>query len=371
MEKIFMKLNWFGLVMLFMSLYLMSQPQRADTIIAIVNEDVITYGELMSKAKEMLLSIENSGLPAERKEIEKQKALRNILENMVDEKLILQEAKRYNINISDKTVREKIEEELKDKGSDLDTGEVDISELMRSRLTLQELFQKKTTYSQDEKFRAVIDTFVSPMEIRHYYEKNLKKKYTREYKIKTRLITLYYKKHNGKDETILLANNIVQQLKTGADFGEMAKKYSDDRYAQDGGTWPRIAVEKTSDQDTENQQATEKKQATDTKEAEPQNTDEVWDFFGKSKGQDDALLKEVEVVAFALPQGGYSSPIPLESDIACQIVKIEAVQQGGLVSFLDVQDEIRQELRSKKVMSALSRMRDRLRACAFLWFAKN
>lgn len=364
-----MKMSWLGLLILMALLpLLIAQVQRADTIIAIVNEDAITYGELVQQAKPYLMAIENSDMAPERKILEQQKVLRSTLDNMIDERLILQEAKRYNINISDKTVREKMEEQqLQNQGAIVDSGEVDFSELMRSRLTLQELFQKKTSYSPNESFRAVIDTFVSPMEIRYYYEKNLQKEFSHEHKIKTRLITLFYSKNNGRQETLVLAREIVNQVRAGKDFGEMAKQYSNDRYAKEGGTWPRLMVDPKAKAETE----AGSPQTTSTEPPPSEEPQEVWGFFGKSKGQDDALLKEVEVVAFSLKAGEISDPIELDAGTACQIVKVEAVQPGGVTPFTEIQEQVRQKLRAQKIIAALTKMRDRLRTKAFIWFAKN
>ena len=58
---------------------------------------------------------------------------------------------------------------------------------------MQELFQQKAGYSQETKQRAAVDTYISPMEIKQYYKKNIKE-FTKESKIKTRIITLFYSK---------------------------------------------------------------------------------------------------------------------------------------------------------------------------------
>ena len=170
-----------------------AQEKRSDTIVAIVNDEIITYGELVSKIKESLRGIESSNLSRHHKELQKQRLLKIALRHLVDEKLTMQEAKRYNIKISEKTIKEQVEKELKGKGKLAETGEVDVAELMRARLTLQELFEKKAGYSKEEKRRAIIDTFVAPMEIREFYQKNLLV-FTKQSKIKTRIITLFYSK---------------------------------------------------------------------------------------------------------------------------------------------------------------------------------
>lgn len=310
-------------------------PQRSDSIVAIVNDEIITYGDLTRFLKVPLQEIEKSTAPRRQKELQKQQIMKLALRQMVDRKLTLQEAKKYNIQISEETIKEQIEKELKDRGEKLfDEGEVDLKELVKSRLSMQELFQQKAGYSQETKQRAAVDTYISPMEIKQYYKKNIKE-FTKESKIKTRIITLFYSKNGGQTQTLEKAEAIVKQLREGADFSEMAKLHSDDPYAKEGGSWPRI-------------------------EQEGKMT---WTFFGKGE----ALYKEVEDIAFSMQQGEISDPIPLEEEPYCQIIKIEEMQVGGVIDFQEAQESIRQKLRYEKVIDSLSRMRNRLREKSFIW----
>ena len=133
------------------------------------------------------------------------------------------------------------------------------------------------------------------------------------------------------------AEAIVKELREGADFAEMARLYSNDPYGKEGGTWPRIEKDG--------------------------KVEAVWDFFGKGE----ALYEEVEDIAFLLKEGEISDPIPVDSQLYCQIVKVETIQKGGIVAFSEAQESIRQKLRYEKVISALTRIKDRLRQKAFIW----
>lgn len=315
--------------------FLLAQEKRSDSIVAIVNDEIITYGELISKIKNSLQGIENSSLAANQKEYQKQQLMKIALRHLAEQKLVLQEAKRQNIKISDKTLKEQVDKELKEKGvQGTESEEIDLSDLIHSRMVLQELFQKKAGYSKEEKRRATIDTFVSPLEIRQYYEKNIRE-FTKESKIKTRIITLFYSKHGGKAQTLEKAQAIVKQLREGADFAELAKIHSNDPYSQEGGTWPRREKGK----------------------------EVVWDFFGKNE----ALYKEVDDIAFSMKKGEISDPIPLENEPYCQIIMIEDLQEGGVVPFSEAQDPIRQKIRYEKMVSALMAMKSRLKERAFVW----
>jgi parvulin-like peptidyl-prolyl isomerase len=321
---------WFGL-----NGGLLAQEQRADSIVAIVNDEIITYDEVMGKIKESIIGIQKSNLSPHQKEAQKNEIFKMAVRHLVDEKLTLQEAKRYNIKISEETIRQQLEKELTERGNKL-TGitEMDLTELIRNRLTLQELFQKKTGYSQEEKRRAAIDTFVSPSEMHEFYQKNIQQ-FSKPSKIKTRIITLFYFRHGGREQALANAKAIVQQLRESADFAEMARLHSHDPYAKEGGTWPRI----------------------------PKGDKMVWGFFGKGE----ALYEEVEDIAFSMKRGEISEPIPMDSRQYCQIVKIEDMQEGGTVPFEEVQEAIQQRLRYEKVVAALAVIRERLRERSFIW----
>jgi peptidyl-prolyl cis-trans isomerase C len=312
---------------------LIAQDFKSDSIVAIINDEIITYGEVLNKIKESFAGIENSNLSREQKEAKKQELFKITLRRLVDEKLTLQEAKRYNIKVSEETIKEHIQKEFAKEGKTIDMGEVDLTDLMRSRLTLQELFQKKSQYSREENRRATIDTYVAPSEIREFYKKNILQ-FTKENKIKTRIITLFYSKCGGREQCLAKAEALVKELRKGADFAEMARLYSHDPYAKEGGTWPRVEREEKA----------------------------VWDFFGKGE-----LYSEVDDIIFSINPGEISDPIPLDAQQYCHIVKVEEVQVGGVVPFAEVQDAIHQRLRNEKVIAAVTRMLYRLRQKAFLW----
>jgi peptidyl-prolyl cis-trans isomerase SurA len=319
----------------------MAQPKSAtwDNIAAIVNDEIITDGELVKLIKDGLEGIDNSNIPPYYKDIQKNRLRKWKLQEMVDQRLILQEAKRYNIKISEETIKQYIEKEFKDQGQTVDTGEVDLTELMRSRLTIQELFQKKMWSSREEKRRANIDTFVSPMEIFYHYQKHKDWKFRRAgKKVKTRIITLLYARNESRAQTLQKAEALVKELRKGADFAELARTYSNDPFAKDGGTWPRRKKEEG----------------------------EVWDFFEIFKS-DQPLHAEVRDIVVGMEKGAVSPPIPVDSENLCQIVKVEDIEEGKLIPFSEAQERIRYELRDQKVLVAYERMKERLRKRAFIW----
>ncbi|WP_372368725.1 peptidyl-prolyl cis-trans isomerase [Candidatus Uabimicrobium sp. HlEnr_7] len=311
-----------------------SQQQRSDTIVAIVNKDIITYGDVLKKVKSIIQSIEASGLPRKQKELRKAASMQAKLRDMVDTLLMQQEAKKYKLELPNReNIKKQVEKQLKKQKETRGLDEFALEDVFYSRELLRNLLQARSAYSQGGERRADIDTFVQPAEICQYYKDNLGK-YTKPPKIKTRIITLFYSKNDGREQTRAKAESIVRELRNEADFAEIAKLYSNDPYAESGGDWPRKL----------------------------KDNKEVWDFIGKGE-----LPKEVDDIAFSMSKGEISEPIMLDGESYCQIVKIEDMVEGGAVPFTEVQPEIRRRLQNEKIVSALKGMLTQLRRRSFLW----
>lgn len=85
-----------------------AQTTEVDKIVAVVNEDIITAHELNKRLKQVLVSIENAPLTPEEKVQARQQVQGDMMQEMVREKLVEQEVKRYNISVSDDEVNDAI-----------------------------------------------------------------------------------------------------------------------------------------------------------------------------------------------------------------------------------------------------------------------
>lgn len=313
---------------------ILSQQQRSDTIVAIVNEDIITYGDVYKKVKTIMQSIEASNLPRKQKELRKAASMQAKLRDMIDTLLMQQEAKKYKLDLPNREdIRKKVEQELQKQKEVRGLDQFALEDVFYSRELLRNLLQARSAYSQQGERRANIDTFVQPSEICQYYKDSVED-YTKPPKIKTRIITLFYTKNGGREQTRVKAESIVRELRSGAVFEEMAKIYSNDPYAESGGSWPRVL----------------------------KDDKEVWDFITKG-----TLAKEVDDIAFSMSKGEISDPIMMDGELHCQIVKIEDIIEGGLVPFTEVQPEIRRRLQNQKIVEALKGMLKQLRRDSFIW----
>jgi peptidyl-prolyl cis-trans isomerase SurA len=107
---------------LFLALFLISFPlgelyaEIVERIAALVNDEVITLSELEEALIPIKLQIKEKFKPEEQEE-EMRKARRVILENMIANRLILQEAKRQGIKIHPQRIKEGVERIKKGYGS--------------------------------------------------------------------------------------------------------------------------------------------------------------------------------------------------------------------------------------------------------------
>ena len=212
-----------------------SRPKAPGGIVAIVNDDVITWAELDIWVRRQRAGLERSYSPAvvEREMLRLQHML---LDRMIENRLVLQlvrkeEQKDGKSFVSEADVDQEIKEELKslqDQGLPISTMEelfrfwrerdgVDREELRRyikDQLAVQ-------FYLQRHVFTP--NLFVSPQELRAYYLKHVK-----EFTTPVAISFYQIKVPRSHPEAELIVLEIEKGLKAGADFCELAKKYDQD-----------------------------------------------------------------------------------------------------------------------------------------------
>jgi peptidyl-prolyl cis-trans isomerase SurA len=128
---------------LFLAVFLISFPlaesgaEIAERIVALVNDEVITLSELEEALIPVRLQIKEK-FKAEAREREMRKARRAILEGMIVNRLILQEAKKQKIGVSEEETKKGIEKIKKGYGSE----EEFIQALKKEGISEEELKKK-------------------------------------------------------------------------------------------------------------------------------------------------------------------------------------------------------------------------------------
>ena len=202
-----------------------------DKVVAVVNSDVITWSELY-KAMEFDASQAVKAMSEqERRKIFKQNETM-FLENMIDMRLLLQEAKKANINASDEEVK-KTMAAITEKYGMTDSDYKDA--LKKEGFTTEE-YKKKLAEQiiinrlMDLEVRSKI--VITDAEVNSSLEKNKGMTAGDEgYKIHHILV----KKTEDMRQAEEKARGIYEKIMAGENFAEAARKYSDDPSAKTGG----------------------------------------------------------------------------------------------------------------------------------------
>ena len=201
-----------------------------DKIIAVVNDDIILQSELEESYAPLKAQYEKA-YEADQLHEKLLEAKKGILNQLIDDKLLIQEAKRVGFTAEEERIDFLIDN-LKKK---FPTQEKFEEALTNQGFTLSKLREKyrdqiiKQSYI-DRAIRMRIE--VKPVEVEEYYEAH-KEDFMEpeEYKASHILI----KKEGNEVEAEKIANEVLEKLRAGADFTLMAKEYSNDPNASDGG----------------------------------------------------------------------------------------------------------------------------------------
>jgi len=215
-----------------------SYGEIKEQIVAVVNDDIITYSELEKILNPIFERYERIYSGAELFSM-LQKARHDILEHLVQEKIILQEAKKQDVRAMmgddfGQEVDRGITEARKKFGSEEDF----IKELKREGMTFE---QFKTEQEDRTLIRAMLikevssKCSVSPLEVKDYYETH-KGEFTEGEKVRASQIWIKNNPENAA-ESERLAKEILGRLNHGESFAALAKKYSQCPYASRGGDW--------------------------------------------------------------------------------------------------------------------------------------
>jgi parvulin-like peptidyl-prolyl isomerase len=212
-----------------------SSEAVVDRVVAIVNQEIITLSEV-EKWKEPFLNEIQAQDRLEKRE-QTQEVLRKILDRLVEEKLIDQEVKRIGLKLSSKEMEATIEE-IKRKNNM--TQEDFEKALVKEGLSLELL--KKQLERQLLRTRLFgmtvkMETKFGENELRDFYQKNADR-YRGIESYRPGHILFYVSKDTppeGVQEIRKKCQKVLDQIRKGEDFGEMAVLYSEDVSAKDRG----------------------------------------------------------------------------------------------------------------------------------------
>ncbi len=216
-----------------------AQEQLVDGIAAVVNTNVITYGQVreLMAFRERSLAEMYRGPELQDKMREAQMAA---LKDLIDRQLILDEFKTNSFQIPDYVLQDRVnsivrEEFGGDRAAFVRTLQAQgfsiprFKEIERDKIIVQAMRQKNVRE----------DFVISPEKIEEWYKANLDQFSTPE-QVKISMIILREEPGAAENPEVskrAMAQEIRDKLAGGADFARMAQMYSEDSTAETGGDW--------------------------------------------------------------------------------------------------------------------------------------
>jgi peptidyl-prolyl cis-trans isomerase SurA len=211
--------------------------QVADRVVAVVNNEVITQSEFDIIFRPLYDQIKESyDGPNRNKEIGEIRI--KLLNQMIEDRLVYQEAMNLGIEVSDSDIQEKM---VTFKGQ-FPNEEAFQEELKISGMTEQALekrFRERVAISRLHQYMIRGKVIVSPSEVEQFYEKHTdefsEKEQVEVWSITIRKADQAIDKGMTDEEARKKAQGILGKLNASADFEEVAKKNSEDGSAEQGG----------------------------------------------------------------------------------------------------------------------------------------
>ena len=287
---------------------LTTQPVWAkvmDRVVATVNGVIITLSTVQERAAILQQQLKTSGTPIKMGEKE---FLLKTLDSIIEEKLQLQEAKRARLDVNEAAVQAALDEILKK--NKITTEQMEEMLLLEGRSMEQykdhireQIMTSKVMQYHMGKFGKVSDKQIKKYYFQHQKDFwQSKKPFVRHILFIAEEDALAEVKASKREQAL----QVLEEIRTGADFIELAKKHSEDVSASSGG-----------------------------------------EVGWLTKGH---LVPEFETVAFRLKSGEVSDIV--ESRYGYHIIKVDKISSGKSESLENVKEKIRQildfEARQKK-----------------------
>ena len=210
-----------------------------DGIAAVVNSNVITYGQvrelLMFRQRSLNETYQGDELKAKMKESQDA-----ALKDLVDRQLIIDSFKEQGFTIPEYVIEDRLQNIIREEFGGDRTAFVRTLRAQGFSLSRFREIEREKIIVQAMRQRAVRSDFViSPDKVEAYYRRNIAEYSTPE-EIRLSMIVLRVEEDGSGDPAAAkrsMAEEIRGKLAEGADFPGIAQMYSEDSTAEAGGDW--------------------------------------------------------------------------------------------------------------------------------------
>lgn len=230
-----------------LSLGLAQMQPIIDGVAAIVNDKVITFSEVKKQVDSVERTLRETYSGQELINRVKEARL-SALKSLIEKELIIQDFNKKGFFIPENIIEDRLKEVIQtqfdgDRTAFIRTIQANGLSMDQYKQELRENMVVGAMRSKNVS-NAVI---VSPYKIEQYYQDNVRE-FTQEEQVKLSIILMRKglfkeKRTNEKGEEELydpaeaMAKEILFKLDTGADFGELARSYSEGKNRENGGDW--------------------------------------------------------------------------------------------------------------------------------------
>jgi len=206
-----------------------------DRIVAIVNQEIITLSEVEKYAETAEKELRSED-PIQRKE-EKKQLYRKIIDKLIEERLIEQEAKKLGIKVTSKEIEAALEEIKQRNNLTQEEFERALAKEGLSIDALKKQIEKRLQNTKLINFSLKMDVKMDEKKLREFYEKNIDR-YQRTEQYRPAHIFFAIPKDATPAEIQEIKKKcqaVLEKIRRGEDFGEMALLYSEDTSSKDKG----------------------------------------------------------------------------------------------------------------------------------------
>ncbi len=296
------------------------QVRHTQKILAVVNGEPITQIDVDEILAPIYLQYKNTYTGKEL-EAKLEIARTDILDQLIGDKLILQQAKKKELHVDEKEV-DKLIAELKNNFETIEEFEKVLKEQNVTLIDLRKRYEEQLLIKKAVGQEVLAKIVVSPAEISSYYEKH-KKDFTIPKQIRLRNIFLSTK--NNEEKVEQKANHIYEQLQKGTEFIELVEKYSEAPNVVDSGDMGYI-----------------------------------------TRG---SFREEIEEIVFGLDVGDFTKPLKTSSGF--YLFKVIEKKEASIPPLEAVQEKIRNKLFSQKLDKKLKEWVNKLKESALIEVKKN
>jgi len=235
-KSVKMKKFFLPYVVLFLLFGLISSsPAIVDRVVAVVNQEIITLSEVEILINPLSEEIVTDDRLEKRRRV--QALHRQVLEKLIEEKLLDQEARKSGVKVSPKEIEATIDEVKRRSAA----TQVDLEKALAAEGLTLETYKKQIEKILQRK--KLINWAVKPemksgeKELREFYEKNKERYRTNETYRPAHILFVIPKGATPEEirEIRKKCQKALEKIKEGQDFGEMALLYSEDASNKDRG----------------------------------------------------------------------------------------------------------------------------------------